>query len=63
VKRIEAAVPAGGRCSGGGAVAEWKSSGERCGVEMKLGLALYRAEGEGRKAAEAVAARSVGGRH
>jgi selenocysteine lyase/cysteine desulfurase len=49
--------------SGGGAVEEWRSSGERCGVEVRLGLALYRAEGEVERTAEAVAARSVSGRH
>jgi hypothetical protein len=47
------------RCSGGGTVEEWRSSGERCGVEVRLGLALYRAEGGRGEGGRGGAGRSV----
>jgi hypothetical protein len=50
VKRIEAAAPAGGRCSGGGAVAvrEERKGGAR--DEEGVALPFYSPEREGRKA-------------
>jgi hypothetical protein len=49
--------------SGGGAVEEWRSSGERCGVERRWCCPFIGRRGKGKGRGEAVAARSVGGRH
>jgi hypothetical protein len=61
VGRIQARAELRRRCSGGGAVEEWRVSRERCEMERELGLAFYRAERGRGRGGRGGGARSVAG--